>query len=127
VCSSDLYRDQLFPLDYTTGYRRLGYALAQGYASTFSGRMFLVALPMLTPLQLLWRWPRFVRMGRTDVELDVTELGPRAITITSRDPVDVPMDLNLGLLDFIFEKMKVRVTHEVGPTLDGVVTVTFRW
>jgi uncharacterized protein (TIGR02265 family) len=123
-----VYRDHLFPLDFTpAGFRKLGYALGQSYGTTLSGRLMVLALPMLSPLQLLRRWPRFVRMGRTDVVLDITELGPRAAVITSRDPVDVPMELNLGLLDFVFEKMGERVSFESQVLASGEVAVTCRW
>lgn len=121
-----LYRDELFPLDYTTGYRRLGYALAQAYAATFSGRLFMVALPMLTPLQLLRRWPRFVRMGRTDVELDVHEDGPHCLTVVSRDPHGVSIDVTHGMLDFVFERMGARVQVSDEARDDRIAT-TYRW
>jgi uncharacterized protein (TIGR02265 family) len=123
-----LYRDHLFPLDFTpAGFRKLGFALGQSYGSTLSGRLLSLALPMLSPMQLLRRWPRFVRMGRTDVDIDIAEHGPRAVVITSRDPVDVPMELNLGLLDFVFEKMGEKVTFESRTLPTGEVAVTCRW
>lgn len=123
----ELARDVLFGADLATGYRRLGHALATAYGSTLAGKLMVLALPMLSPMQLLRRWPRFVRVGRTDVELDVTEVDERCVVITSRDPVDVPMELNLGLLDFVFEALGHRPRYEVATLPGGEVAVTIRW
>lgn len=102
-----LYRAHLFPAHpVPAGNRQLGYALARGYGDTVPGMLLMATLPLLAPRQLLRLWPRFVRMGRTDVVIDVTETGERSAEIRSRDPVAVPAELNLGLLDFVFERMK---------------------
>lgn len=122
-----LYREHLFPGDTATGFRQLGGALARAFGSTFSGRLILLALPMLTPMQLLRRWPRFVRVGRTDVELEITELDARAVVISSRDPVNVPMDVNLGLLDFVFDLLGERARFELHEGPDGELRLTVRW
>jgi uncharacterized protein (TIGR02265 family) len=122
-----VYREHLHPHEPTTGFRTLGYALAKAYGATFSGRLMLLALPMLSPMQLLRRWPRFVRVGRSDVELEVTEHGERGAVIASRDPVDVPMELNLGLLDFVFEVLGERPQFDVERAADGWIRVTCRW
>lgn len=121
------YREHLFPNEPATGFRKLGYALAKSYGDTFSGRLILLALPMLSPMQLLRRWPRFVRVGRTDVELEVTELDERAVVISSRDPLDVPMDVNLGLLEFVFELLRETPRFDVEHTADRWIRVTCRW
>lgn len=122
-----VYRAHLFPGDEADGFRRLGRALASAFGATFSGRLILLALPMLSPLQLLRRWPRFVRVGRTDVELEVLELDPRAVVIVSRDPVNVPMDVNLGLLDYVFEQLGERPRFELAEGADHELRLTVRW
>lgn len=102
-----LYRAHLFPcLPVEAGNRHLGLALGRAYAHSVPGRVFLATLPLLNPQQLLRGWPRFVRMGRTDVVINVTETGKRSAEIHSVDPVAVPTEINLGLLDFVFEGMK---------------------
>ncbi|MFO0598765.1 MAG: DUF2378 family protein [Myxococcaceae bacterium] len=119
------YREALFPGP--DGFRQLGAALARAFGDTFSGRLILIALPMLSPLQLLRRWPRFVRVGRTDVVLEVVELGERAVAIDSIDPVEVPMELNLGLLEHVFSLLGERPTYEVQPRGPGEARVIVRW
>ncbi len=124
----ELYRVHLFPEELSPmAHRKLGYALAHAYAQTLSGRLLSLTLPMLDPLQLLRRWPRFVRMGRTDVTLHVTELSDRAVQIESMDPVGMPMELNFGLLEFCFERMGHRPTlrWEARPT--GELVATCAW
>lgn len=124
----ELYRLHLYPQDMeAVGARKLGTALAEAYVTTIPGRLLLIALPMLSPLQWLRRWPRFIRMGRTDVTIDVAELDARTVTITSFDPVNVPMELNLGLLDFVFEKLGHTVSYEQRTLPNGEVCVTCRW
>ncbi len=124
----ELYRLHLFPDDLQAdGSRKLGRALAEAYGATIPGRLLLIALPMLSPLQWLRRWPRFIRMGRTDVVIDVTEVDANTVVITSLDPVNVPMEINLGLLDFVFEKMGHAVQFEQRALPTGEVSVTCRW
>ncbi|MFT3711853.1 MAG: DUF2378 family protein [Archangium sp.] len=127
LATLNAFREELHPYEPKTGFRKLGYALAQAYGGTFSGKLIHLALPMLSPMQLLRRWPRFVRVGRADVELEVTELGERGVLIASRDPVDVPMDVNLGLLDFVFELLGETPSFEVEPAADRWIRVTCRW
>lgn len=129
VRALDLYRAHLFPsLPAPEGNRRLGMALGRGYGQTLSGSLVLVTLPLFSPQRLLRTWPRLVRMGRTDVTLHVTDTGPRSADLHSVDPVAVPAELNLGLLDFAFGHMKVRANFELefiaGP-MEVVVHVTW--
>lgn len=124
----ELYRLQLYPHELeSVGARKLGRALAEAYGATIPGRLLLIALPMLSPTQWLRRWPRFIRMGRTDVVIDVTEVDANTVVLTSLDPVQVPMELNLGLLDFVFEKMGHAVQFEQRALPNGEVSVTCRW
>jgi uncharacterized protein (TIGR02265 family) len=123
-----LYRAHLFPsLPVAAGNRQLGVALARGYGQTISGALLVATLPLLRPQQLLRQWPRFVRMGRTDVTLEVTETGARSADIHSIDPVGVPAELNLGLLDFAFERMKEVPTYRVEGSGPQDVLVHCAW
>lgn len=123
-----LYHAHLFPLELDAeGARKLGRALAEAFGKTLPGKLLVISLPMLAPLQLLRRWPRFIRMGRLDVTIDVTELEGSAAIITSFDPVGVPMHVNLGLLEFAFEKMGHPLTTEYERLPDGYERVTVRW
>jgi uncharacterized protein (TIGR02265 family) len=110
----ELYRHHLFPDDLgSVGHRKLGLALANAFGGTLTGRLLAATLPLLNPMQLLRRWPRFVRMGRTDVTLNVVELGERSVRLESFDPVDVPMEVNFGLLEYCFERMGERVELKI--------------
>lgn len=123
-----LYRGQLFPeLTVDEGHRKLGFELARGYGQTVPGMLLMVTLPLLNPSQLLRRWPRFVRMGRTDVSLTVTETGPRSADIHSIDPVGVPPEINLGLFDFAFERMNETPRFVVVPRTLEEVLVHCSW
>lgn len=129
VRTLELYRAHLFPsLPEPEGNRRLGAALARGFGQTLSGALVLATLPLFSPQRLLRSWPRLVRMGRTDVSLHVTDTGPRSADLHSIDPVGVPAEINLGLLDFAFEHMKVRANFVLEPisgATEVVVHVTW--
>ena len=128
VQALELYRRHLFSsLDVAEGNRKLGHALAMGFTQTISGTLLLATLPLFSPQRLLRNWPRLVRMGRTDVELDVTETGPRSADIHSKDPVDVPAALNLGMLEFAFERLGVRARFEVELLGPGEVVMHCSW
>jgi hypothetical protein len=78
-------------------------------------------------MQLLRRWPRFVRMGRTDVTLNVVELTDRSARLESFDPVDVPMELNFGLLEYCFERMGERLELKTVSHVGGEAVVLCSW
>lgn len=123
-----LYREHLFPNHLgPEGHRRLGYELARGFAKTVPGMLLHATLPLLNPQQLLRRWPRFVRMGRTDVTITVTETGSRSADIFSIDPVDIHPEVNLGLFDFAFERMGETPRFVVVPRGEGEVLVHCSW
>jgi uncharacterized protein (TIGR02265 family) len=119
----ELYRHHLFPTDLgDVGHRKLGWALANAFGGTLTGRLLIATLPLLNPMQLLRRWPRFVRMGRTDVTLNVVEIDARSVRLESFDPVDLPMEVNFRLLEYCFERMGARVelkvvSHDAGQSV----------
>ena len=124
----DVYRAHLFPAVLAhEGNRKLGRALGEGYGSTLTGRLLLATFSMLSPLQLLRRWPRFIRMGRTDVVINVTETGDRSASIASLAPAAVPMEINYGLLEFAFERMGERVTLVSENGSNGEMVVHCTW
>ncbi len=124
----ELFRAARYPaLPAEQGYRRLGFDFAQSYSQTMVGALLIATLPLLGPARLLHRWPRFVRMGRTDVTLTVTESGPNAISVHSIDPARVPAAFNLGIFDYVFERMKVKVTMQVEREAGDEALVHYRW
>ena len=124
----DVYREHLYPQDLApVGHRKLGWALANAFGGTLTGRLLGATLPLLNPMQLLRRWPRFVRMGRTDVTLNVVELDHRSVRLESSDPVDVPMELNFGLLEYCFERMGERLELKTLSHVGGDAVVLCSW
>ena len=123
-----LFREAMFPtLPPAEADRKLGYAFASSFTQTLSGALLAATLPLFSPAHLLQRWPRFVRMGRTDVTITVTETGPKSFTIHSVDPAGVSAAFNLGLFDFIFERMKVPVTLLIEREGGGEALVRCSW
>lgn len=106
----ELFRAHLYPeLPVALGNQKIGFEFGRGFQDTLGGKLVLVALPLLTPLSLLMRWPRFVKLGRSDVTFVATRTGARAVTLRASDPARVPMGFSLGLFEFIFGSMKVEV------------------
>lgn len=123
-----LFREARYPeLEEKAGLRRLGYDFAKAFGQTVSGALLLATLPLFGPENLLNRWPRFVRMGRTDVVLTVTSAGPHSISIHSVDPALVPAVFNIGMFDFVFERMRAQVTIALVSEDGPVAVMEFSW
>lgn len=119
-----LYTRALYP---DGDVRRFGRDFAAAFGDTLTGTLVKATLPLIGPARLLERWPLFVRIGRPDVVLTVKRVGPNAFEIHSVDPVRIPAAFNLGLLDYVFETMKVRATLTLAHDADGEARVHCSW
>lgn len=97
------------------GMRRIGVDFATGFQHTIGGKLVLATLPLLNPRMVLLRWPRMVKLGRSDMLYDAAQLGPRAVRLEATDPAGVSPWFSVGILDYLFERLKVtpRVRVEV--------------
>jgi uncharacterized protein (TIGR02265 family) len=109
------------------GMRRLGYDFASGFQETLGGKLVLAALPMLSGKMLLMRWPRFVKLGRSDMINSATQLPDGSVVIKSSDPAKVSPYFSMGVIDFTLERMnsKATVRLEVQSDQDFMLHYTF--
>lgn len=97
-----------FPsLDADEGITKVGYEFARGFQETIGGKIVLATLPMLNPHTLLLRWPRFVKLGRSDLLSSAEKVGPKAVRLDSTDPAAISPYFSVGILGFIFERLRV--------------------
>lgn len=109
------------------GTTKVGYEFARGFQETIGGKIVLAALPMLNPHTLLLRWPRFVKLGRSDVVFSAEKVGPKAVRLESTDPAAISPYFSVGILGFIFERL--RVTPRVRVERHGAerFTLHYEW
>ena len=123
----ELFRAHHFPgLPAKVGDQKIGFEFGRGFQDTIGGKMVLAALPMLTPMSLLMRWPRFVKLGRSDVVFTATKTGERSVDLHATDPAGVPMGFSLGLFQFIFGRMKAQVAAS-GEESAAEFTIHLSW
>ena len=123
----EFFRGHLYPdLPVAVGDQKIGFEFGRGFQDTIGGKMVLAALPMLTPMTLLMRWPRFVKLGRSDVVFTATKTGERAVDLHATDPAGVPMGFSLGLFQFVFGRMKTQVAMS-GEESASEFTIHFTW
>lgn len=124
----DAMRASRFPaLSVDEGFRAVGRAFAEGFTTTLGGKMVLAAVPLLTVPTLLNRWPRFVKLGRSDVEYTATRDGERAITLWSRDQACVSAWFSVGILDYILERMRSTAQVRVELTSPQEFLLHYTW
>jgi uncharacterized protein (TIGR02265 family) len=97
-----------FPsLNADDGTYQVGLEFARGFQQTIGGKLVVATLPLLRPLTLLQRWPRMVKLGRSDVDFTATKTSSNSARIDSMDPAGVSPYFSVGILAFIFERLKV--------------------
>lgn len=109
------------------GFRQVGAEFARGFQETIGGKMVLAVLPMLNPLTLLLRWPRFVKLGRSDVRFLATQTGPRSARLDGLDPAGLSPYFSVGILDFIFERLRVTPRVRVEAKPDRSFAYFYEW
>jgi hypothetical protein len=77
-------------------------------------------------MTLLMRWPRFVKLGRSDMTFVATKTGERSVDLYASDPAGVPMGFSLGLFEFIFGRMKTQVAMS-GEETGSEFTIHLSW
>lgn len=78
-------------------YRRLGERLADGWLSTFTGRLVAVGLPLLGPAGALARFPDYFMSARPGVRVRSAAEGARRWAVDFEDPWSIP-DFTAGFI-----------------------------
>ena len=88
------------------GYRALGRAFSDGFLLTLAGKIIAVTIPFLKPETALRNMPRYIRMGRSDLALELTVERGFARGVF-RDPFCTPGDFLGGVLEVGLRKLNV--------------------
>ncbi len=123
-----LTRERRYPeLSVEEGDRALGRDFSDAFAHTLAGAVLSATLPLLSPAAVFRHWPRFVAMGRNDVELEVTRPDSHVARVASRDPVALSAGFSLGLFDYVFGRLGLPVRYRVEATGPGAFVVECDW
>ena len=109
------------------GMYQVGLEFSRGFQSTIGGKMVLATLPLLSPMTLLMRWPRLVKLGRSDLDFSATQVGPKAVRIDSTDPAAVSPHFSVGILAFMFERLKVSPRLRVERRSQESFSLHYEW
>ncbi|MFZ5446605.1 MAG: DUF2378 family protein [Myxococcota bacterium] len=121
-------RQHWFPrLDADEGTRQVGYEFSRGFQETLGGKMVLATLPLLNPMTLLMRWPRFVKLGRSDMLFSATKLGEKSVRLDATDPAGISPYFSVGILGFIFERLRVTPRVRVERQPPSSFTLFYEW
>ncbi len=107
IASIDLARSYLYASasSLETAERELGRKFVAGYFRTVVGRMLSAVLPFMTPSSLMHRLPRYVRMGRSDLEIDVEDQSPTSTRLTVADPATARPWFFAGMVEAGLERL----------------------
>ena len=105
---------------------QLGRIFAKGFLDTMVGKVIAVTLPMLGTARLVERLPRHMAMGRPDMIVTVTQVGPteRRVNIEALYPLP---DFMAGCLEVLMERTKAQPQVEVVARTDMSYVLRVRW
>lgn len=115
IASIDLARSYLFPNapSVDEAERELGRKFLSGYLRTMSGRLLGAVLPFMTPEAVVQRLPRYVRMGRDDLDLLIEQRSPTSSRIVVTDPATARPFFFAGMVESGLERLSVPTTVTV--------------
>ncbi len=87
-------------------YRKLGRQFTEGFLSTLAGKIVAVAMPFMNAESFLKKMPRYMRLGRSDVPMEVTFPSAGSALAKLTDPFGVPADFMAGVLEVGLEKVR---------------------
>lgn len=85
--------------------RELGRKFLAGYFRTVTGRILSAVLPLMTPSALMQRLPRYVRMRRSDLQIDVEDQGPGVTCLRVCDPATARPWFFAGMVEAGLERL----------------------
>jgi uncharacterized protein (TIGR02265 family) len=115
IAAIDLGRSYLFPgaPSVDEAERELGRKFTAGFLRTLPGRLLGAVLPFMTPESIVHRLPRYVRMGRDDLDLAVERLGERLWRIVITDPATARPNFFAGMMEAGLERLSTPSSVEV--------------
>lgn len=101
LAALDLARSYLYPqaLSLDEADRELGRKFLSGFLRTGSGRLLAAVLPFMTIERVLERFPRYVTMGRDDLEIDVIFVEPTLVRLEIVQPTQARPFFFAGMLE----------------------------
>lgn len=101
IAAIDLARGYLYPTSTSLepAERELGRKFFAGYLRTVSGKLLGAVLPFMTIASVLHRLPRYVRMGRDDLQIEVREEAPGRVRLLVSDPATARPWFFVGLVE----------------------------
>jgi uncharacterized protein (TIGR02265 family) len=106
--------------------RLLGRRFIEGFLDTIAGRIVAVSLPVLGPVGLIKRLPRFWAMGNKGLKVEVRQESARHwfVVIHSHNALG---DFDAGFVSYLLERMGVEPKVEVIERLEAYNTLSVSW
>lgn len=121
-------RQHCFPaLDEAKGYRALGGPFVDAFLDTLAGRIVAAALPLVGIDGLVGRLGRYMKLGRSDVEVVSEQVGPSYWRIRIDDPIGLHGEFMAGVVERVLRQKapSTEVVHEASSPTSYVLAV--RW
>jgi uncharacterized protein (TIGR02265 family) len=127
ACLAVARRQAFGTLSDEAAYRGIGRAFVDGFLNTLAGKIVVVAIPFLSSEGFLKRMPRYMSLGRSDVHLELTQVGPKRFTGTVSDPFRVPPNFLAGILEVGLVKTGATPTIITRPAGDFTHELDITW
>lgn len=100
-------------LEEETAYRALGGPFVEAFLGTLAGRVVAAALPLVPIEGLVVRLGRYMKLGRSDVEVLSEKLADRRYRIVIDDPVGLHGAFMAGVVERVLRQKtpSIEVTH----------------
>jgi uncharacterized protein (TIGR02265 family) len=129
LASIDLARGYLYAgrLSVEDADRELGRKFLSGFLRSGSGRLLGAVLPFMTIERVLERLPQYVRLGRDDLEVEVTFIEPTLAKVAVTQPTEARPFFSAGLLEAGLDRLSRPHTITVEPGDDYSFSLIVRW
>ena len=107
--------------------RSLGRLTMKGFFSTLTGKMLSATLSFVSARGFITRIPRFMKMGRPDVQVSVSWKGEREALLVMSDEARFPAECNSGILEEVLDRIGVVPRIKVVRELGGISELSVEW
>ncbi len=105
----------------------LGRKFLSGFLRSGSGRLLAAVLPFMTIERVLERLPRYVQMGRDDLDVEVTFLEPNLVTIDVVQPTEARPWFFAGMVEAGLDRLSRPHGITVEPGDEYSFSLVVRW